>query len=208
MTGTMPSAPFRPPCATSSVTELLALASQGEPGAGNALFARLYPEIKRAARARLNQSGEHLGLNTTALVHESFLRMADSEGLQGASRGQFFSYVGRVLRSVVVDHVRAAMAEKRGGVDAAAMLTLSAADDQAAPTGGPQALIALEKALAQLQLLDAGLHELLEMITFAGTSTSEVAQLRGVSRRTVERDLAKARALLSELLGDNAPLFG
>ena len=107
-----------------------------------------------------------------------------------------------------VDHVRAAMAEKRGGGDAAAMLTLSAADDEAAPTGGPQALIALEKALAQLQLLDAGLHELLEMITFAGTSTSEVAQLRGVSRRTVERDLAKARALLSELLGDNAPLLG
>jgi RNA polymerase sigma factor (TIGR02999 family) len=190
-------------CAPSpSVTELLQQASSGEDGAANALFARLYPEIKRAARARLAQSGDRHGLNTTALVHESFLRMADSEGLQGASRGQFFSYVGRVLRSVVVDHVRAESADKRGGDVAGAMLTLSAADGVEAPISSAVELIALDRALVQMQQLDHGLYELLEMVSFAGTPLDEVARLRGVSRRTVERDLVKARALMSELLGD------
>ena len=187
-----------------SVTELLQRASAGDGGAANALFSQLYPEIKRAARARLAQSSDRHGLNTTALVHESFLRMADNEGLQGATRGQFFAYVGRVLRSVVVDHVRAESADKRGGSEAEALLTLSAAEGEAAPLSSAIDLIALERALAQLQQLDPGLYELLEMTSYAGTPLDEVARLRGVSRRTVERDLFKARALMSELLGDAA----
>jgi RNA polymerase sigma factor (TIGR02999 family) len=181
----------------------LASASQGEGGAVNALFERLYPEIKRAARARLAQASGVVGLNTTALVHESFLRMADSEGLQGHSRGQFFAYVGRVLRSVVVDHIRAAGADKRGG-DVGVLLTLSAAAEVVAPISSSVELIAIDRALLQMQQLDPGLYQLLEMIGFAGTPMAEVAQLRGVARRTVERDLIKARALLTELLGDSA----
>lgn len=186
-----------------SVTELLSHASQGEAGAVNALFERLYPEIKRSARARLAQASGVVGLNTTALVHESFLRMADSEGLNGNSRGQFFAYVGRVLRSVVVDHIRAAGADKRGG-DVGALLTLSAAAEVVAPISTAVELIAIDRALLQMQQLDPGLYELLEMIGFAGTPMAEVAQLRGVARRTVERDLIKARALMTELLGDSA----
>ncbi|MBT9494869.1 MAG: RNA polymerase subunit sigma [Paucibacter sp.] len=186
-----------------SVTELLASAGQGDGDAVNALFERLYPEIKRAARARLAQASGVLGLNTTALVHESFLRMADNEGLQGNSRGQFFAYVGRVLRSVVVDHIRAASADKRGG-DAGVLLTLSAAAEVVAPISSGVELIAIDRALLQMQQLDAGLYQLLEMIGFAGTPIVEVAALRGVARRTVERDLIKARALMTELLGDKA----
>lgn len=195
--------PPTPPASAPSVTELLASAAHGEAGAVNALFARLYPEIKRAARARLAQSSTLPGLNTTALVHESFLRMADVEGLQGASRGQFFAYVGRVLRSVVIDHVRAESASKRGGA-VGMLLTLSAAADVVAPLSSALELIAVERALRQLQQLDPGLYELLEMVGFAGTPLDEVAQLRGVARRTVERDLVKARALMAELLGDGA----
>lgn len=186
---------------TPSITELLASASVGATGASNALFSRLYPEIKRLARSRLAQSNGIVGLNTTALVHEGFLRMADIEGLQGASRGQFFAYVGRVLRSVVIDHVRAESADKRGG-EARVFLTLSAAADEPAPLSTAVDLIALDRALLRMQQLDSGLYELLEMLSFAGTPITEVAQLRGVSRRTVERDLVKARALMSELLGD------
>lgn len=189
-----------PSPAPPSVTELLACAARGEDGASNALFARLYPEIKRLAHSRLARSGELPGLNTTALVHEGFLRMADGEGLQDATRGQFFAYVGRVLRSVVIDHLRATGADKRGG-DAGALLTLSAAEDTPAPVTPAVELIAVDRALHQLQQMDAELYELLEMLTFAGTPPDEVARLRGVSRRTVERDLVKARALLTDLLG-------
>jgi len=184
-----------------SVTELLQASAQGNGAAADELFARLYPEIKRVARLRLRQSGGVAGLNTTALVHEGFLRMADSEGLQGATRGHFFSYVGRVLRSVVIDHARAGSASKRGG-DVQVVATLSAAEDQPAPSTEATDLIALDRALRRMQELDPPLYELLEMLAFAGTGIDEVSRLRGVSRRTVERDLVKARALLTELLGD------
>jgi len=184
-----------------SVTELLASSTGGDASAAGELYARLYPEIKRVARARLAQSGGLVGLNTTALVHEGFLRMAEVEGLQGPSRGQFFAYVGRVLRSVVIDFVRAESATKRGG-SAPFMLTLSAAADEPAVLTQATDLIALDRALRQIQVLDNALYELLEMLVFAGTSVNEVALLRGVSRRTVERDVIKARALLTELLGD------
>jgi RNA polymerase sigma factor (TIGR02999 family) len=183
-----------------TVTELLARSANQDAAASGALFERLYPEIKRVARGRLAQSGGVAGLNTTALVHEGFLRMADSEGLRGASRGQFFAYVGRVLRSVVVDHLRAASADKRGG--AGMLLTLSAAAEVPAVLSTPTDLIALDRALVQMQAIDPPLYELLEMVVFAGTGLDEVAELRGASRRTVERELVKARVLLTELLGD------
>lgn len=183
-----------------SVTELLAASSQGDAQALQQLYARLYPEIKRVARARLAQSSGLPGLDTTALVHEGFLRMAEREGLQGRSRGQFFAYVGQVLRSVVIDHLRAEGRDKRGGD--AAFVTLSAAEHVAAVQGDALDLLALDRALQRLASLDAGLYELLEMTAFAGLTIPEVAELRGSSPRTVNRELAKARALLQELLGE------
>ena len=76
---------------SSSITELLARSHQGQSEALQELFAKLYPEIKRVARSRLAHAGGVAGLNTTALVHEGFLRMAEQEGLRGSSRGQFFA---------------------------------------------------------------------------------------------------------------------
>jgi RNA polymerase sigma factor (TIGR02999 family) len=185
---------------TPAITELLAGTSRGDVAALQQLYAVLYPEIKRVARMRLAQSGHAAGLNTTALVHEGFLRMADQQGLQGDTRGQFFAYVGRVLRSVVIDHLRAEGRDKRGGD--AVMVTLSAAQDVAAIESSTVDLIGLDQALNRMREFDAGLYELVEMISFAGLSIAEVAALRGLSSRTVNRDLLKARALLQELLGD------
>ncbi len=185
---------------SSSITELLLQSQSGDAPALHALYARLYPEIKRVARARLASSGGLPGLNTTALVHEGFLRMAEQEGLQGPTRGQFFSYVGRVLRSVVIDHLRHEGRDKRGGEHI--MVTLSAADDVAAQLSAPADLLAVDRALRQMAELDAPLYELLEMLAFAGLTIAEVAELRGISSRTVNRDLIKARALLQALLGE------
>jgi len=185
---------------TPAITELLAGTSRGDPAALQQLYALLYPEIKRVARIRLAQSGHAAGLNTTALVHEGFLRMADQQGLQGDTRGQFFAYVGRVLRSVVIDHLRADGRDKRGGD--AVMVTLSAANDVAAVQSQAVDLIGLDQALARMRELDQGLYELIEMIGFAGLSIAEVATLRDLSTRSINRELLKARALLQELLGD------
>jgi RNA polymerase sigma factor (TIGR02999 family) len=182
------------------VTELLVSTSRGDPEALQQLYALLYPEIKRVARIRLAQSGHAAGLNTTALVHEGFLRMADQQGLQGETRGQFFAYVGRVLRSVVIDHLRGEGRDKRGGD--AVMVTLSAATDVAGAGSPAVDMIGLDRALTRMQTLDRALYELIEMVGFAGLTIAEVAELRGQSSRTVNRDLLKARALLQELLGD------
>ncbi len=182
------------------VTELLIGTAKGDPEALQRLYALLYPEIKRVARIRLAQSGYAAGLNTTALVHEGFLRMADQQGLQGETRGQFFAYVGRVLRSVVIDHLRGEGRDKRGGD--AVMVTLSAAGDVAADGTPAVDMIGLDRALTRMQGLDRGLYELIEMVGFTGLTIAEVAELRGQSTRTVNRELLKARALLQELLGD------
>ncbi len=183
-----------------SITQLLALSRDGSAGALSSLYAKLYPEIKRVARARLAQAGGVTGLNTTALVHEGFLRMADLEGLQGATRGQFFAYVGQVLRSVVIDHVRSEGRDKRGGDQI--QVTLSAAADVPAALPAAADLLAVDRALKRMIELDAGLYELIEMLAFAGLTIAEVAELRGVSSRTINRDLVKARALLATLLGE------
>jgi len=185
------------------VTELLIGTSRGDPAALQQLYALLYPEIKRVARIRLAQCGPNgraAGLDTTALVHEGFLRMADQQGLQGETRGQFFAYIGRVLRSVVIDHLRTEGRDKRGGD--AVMVTLSAAGDVAAVQSQAVDLIGLDQALARMQQLDKGLYELIEMVGFAGLSIAEVAAVRNLSTRSINRELLKARALLQELLGD------
>ncbi len=188
---------------TPAITELLIGTSRGDAAALQQLYAALYPDIKRVARVRLAQSGPGgrlAGLDTTALVHEGFLRMADQQGLQGDTRGQFFAYVGRVLRSVVIDHPRTEGRDKRGGD--AVLVTLSAADDVADVQSEAVDLIGLDQALDRMRELDQTLYELIEMVGFAGLTIAEVAALRGLSTRSINRDLLKARALLQELLGD------
>lgn len=189
----------------SSITELLIrsrdITGPAKADALQALYAQLYPEIKRVARARLAHAGGVTGLNTTALVHEGFLRMAEQEGLQGATRGQFFAYVGQVLRSVVIDHLRSEGRVKRGGEQL--MVTLSAAEDVPAGGGSAADLIAVDRALHRMAEIDPPLYELLEMLAFAGLTIAEVAELRGVSTRTINRDLIKARGLLQMLLGSD-----
>jgi RNA polymerase sigma factor (TIGR02999 family) len=188
----------------SSITELLVRSRDttgpAKANALQALYAQLYPEIKRVARARLAHAGGVTGLNTTALVHEGFLRMAEQQGLRGDTRGQFFAYVGQVLRSVVIDHLRSVGRVKRGGEQL--MVTLSAAADVPAGGGSAADLVAVDRALHRMAEIDPALYELLEMQAFAGLTIAEVAALRGVSSRTVNRDLIKARGLLQMLLGD------
>jgi RNA polymerase sigma factor (TIGR02999 family) len=174
------------------LTTLLTESARGDGAALQQLSARLLPEVKRVARLRLAQSGAAAGLNTTAVVHEGFVRMAEQQGLTGATRGQFFAHIGRMLRTVVIEQLR-------GGATAgdAARVTLSAGGRAAAEAVD---LIALDQALARLQRIDAGLYELLEMIGFAGLTITEAAELRGVASQQVNRDLLKAQALLQELI--------
>ena len=178
--------------------DLFQRAAGGDSAAMSTLYAELYPEIKRVARARLAQAGGVTGLNATALVHEGFMRMAERKGLQGETRVQFFAYVGKVLRSIVIDFVRARVAEKRGG--GATLMTLSHADS--APDGWLPAVdvVALDQALERLKAVDEGMYHTAELHFFCGMTIEETAESRGISTRTVNREITKARAMLAEWL--------
>lgn len=184
----------------SPVTQLLAEMRQGDEGATARLYSVLYPEIKRLARSRLYAAGGVTSLNTTALVNEGFLRMAEREGMAGESRAQFFAYVGKVLRSVVLDHLRSEGAEKRGGDHI--HVTLSQAESIAGT--GRDDWFLLDHALEQLKEIDAGLYELVELRYFVGMTVADIAALRNVSTRTVDRDWVKAKTLLEEMV-EQAP---
>lgn len=185
-----------------SPTLLVQRAASGDSDAMRALFSSLYPDIKRLARGKLAQAGGITGLNATALVHEGFMRMAEREGLQGQTRLQFFAYIGKVLRSIVIDFVRERDAEKRGA--GMTLLTMSHADGTLAPWMDVTDMVALDQALDQLQKLDLRLYQVIELHVFSGLSLQEVAQELGVTLRTVNRDLLKARALLSRTLRPEA----
>ena len=179
-------------------TELFQLAASGDARAVSLLYAELYPEIKRVARARLAQAGGVTGLNATALVHEGFMRMAEREGLNGDTRVQFFAYVGKVLRSIVIDFIRARDAEKRGG--GATLLTLSHADSATDDFLPAVDVIALDRALERLKAVDEGMYHTAELHFFCGMTIVETSETRGISTRTVNREITKARALLAEWL--------
>jgi RNA polymerase sigma factor (TIGR02999 family) len=181
---------------TNEVTQLLAELRDGDASASTRLYSLLYPEIKRLARSRLYAAGGVTSLNTTALVNEGFLRMAEREGIAGESRVQFFAYVGKVLRSVVLDFLRAESAEKRGGDQV--QVTLSQADSIAAT--GRDNWFLLDQALEQLKTIDYALYELVELRYFAGLTVADIAALRKVATRTVDRDWVKAKALLEEMV--------
>ncbi len=180
------------------IAQLLQEMRAGDASAAARLYALLYPEIKRLAHSRLYAVGGVTSLNTTGLVNEGFLRMVDRVGMTGESRAQFFAYVGKVLRSVVLDHLRAHQAEKRGGD--LVQVTLSQAESIA--VDGRDNWFLLDAALEQLRTLDLGLYELVELRYFAGLTVADIAKLLGVSTRTVDRDWVKAKAWLESLIQD------
>jgi RNA polymerase sigma factor (TIGR02999 family) len=162
------------------------------------VFATYYPELKKIARARLRGSGLQGHMQTTALVHDSYLKLATGPDVSFADRLQFFAYASRVLRSIVVDLVREQRALRRGG-DADIVTLDTAAGEGLAPSVDIEAV---NDALEDLAKLDPPLARLVEMRFFGGMTEEEIAGALGVSQRTVSREWQKARALLLTLIGD------
>jgi RNA polymerase sigma factor (TIGR02999 family) len=134
-------------------------------------------------------------LETTALVHESFLRLVSSAELELADRKHFFTYAAKTMRNIIIDFAREQLAQRRGG--GRELLRLDAALSGGLPaTEGDASLIAINDALSALEALDAPLAEVVEMRYFAGYSEAEIAELTGRSERTVRRQWEKARAFL------------
>jgi RNA polymerase sigma factor (TIGR02999 family) len=177
------------------LTHLLQLAAAGERGALDQVFTALYPDLRRIAHARLRSQGGVAHLDTTALVHESFLRLVDAAELVLADRKHFFTYAAKTMRNIIIDFAREHLAQRRGGGQAALQLD-TVLSDKLESQGNDEALIAVNDALLALEAVDPALAQVVEMRYFAGYSESEIAELTGSSERTVRRQWEKARAFL------------
>ena len=178
------------------VTELLRAANAGDQSASQRLFAVLYADLKRLAHASLSKQGRGAELDTTMLVHESFLRLAAHEGSTPADQRAFCAYVGRVMRSVIIDSVREQQALKRGGDQEIVALTTGV---EGPALDGAQ-LIAIDAGLNALEKLAPDLKNLVEMRYFGGLTLAQIGEVVGKPLRSVERDWQKARLLLRRLI--------
>jgi len=183
------------------LTQLLKLAAQGERGAFDRVFEALYPDLRRIAHARLRVQGGVAHLDTTALVHESFLRLVSVAELALADRKHFFTYAAKAMRNIIIDFAREHLADRRGGGAVALQLDTQVAHE-IDTADGESTLIAINDALLALESVDPALSQVVEMRYFAGYSEPEVAEMLGISERTVRRQWDKARMFLLETLKD------
>jgi RNA polymerase sigma factor (TIGR02999 family) len=183
----------------SDVSMLLNSARAGGAEAANRIFELLYGDLRSLAHAHLRRSGDQQLLNTTGLVHESYLRFLNSGGLKGEDRKHFLGYASTVMRSIVIDFVRSQHRDKRGG--GAQDVTLDTAVINSAVATSDDVL-KVHESLARLAELDERLAKIVEMRYFAGLTEEETAEALDIGLRTVQREWSKARLFLAADLSE------
>jgi RNA polymerase sigma factor (TIGR02999 family) len=181
------------------LTQLIRRAADGEPGSRDELYAAAYSELRKLARARLRGGGRNTVLDTTALVHESYLKFLGGGQLRAEDRRAFFAYASRVMRSVIIDSVRERQAERRGGDAERLTLSTQLLEDA---DGGNEDVLQVNEALDVLAQAEPRLAQVVEMRYFGGYTEAEIAEALELTERTVRRDWDKARLLLSSMLKD------
>lgn len=180
-----------------SLTDLIHRAEQGDEAARRSVFEATYDDLRGIARARLSKGGRGTFLDTTSLVHESYLRFSNAGRLRIEDRQHFLRYAGHVMRSVIVDFVRERLAQRRGGDALHVTLNTQIGDTT---REGESEILRVHEALDELAQYDPRMVHVIEMRYFAGMTETEIADALGVTDRTVRRDWEKARLLLAEAL--------
>ena len=179
------------------ITMLLQAVNSGDNHAVDRLVALLYDELRGLARSRMRRTGELTLLDTTALVHESYLRIQHAGTARFADRKHFLGYAAKAMRSIVIDIVRARQADRRGGMALHVTLDTGVGESVAVPQ---DEVLRVHEALDELADVDERLAKVVEMRYFAGLSEAEIADCLGLTERTVQRDWQKARLFLSMAL--------
>ena len=179
------------------LTVLLGRIQAGDTGARDALFSAAYLELHRLARARLRDGGRNTVLDTTSLVHESYLRFLHAGELRAEDRRAFFAYASQVMRSVIVNSIRERIAEKRGGDQRQLTLSTGLAANVA---DSEETVLRVHEALEDLEIAEPRLAQVAQMRYFGGYSEQEIAETLEVTERTVQRDWEKARLILAAAL--------
>jgi RNA polymerase sigma factor (TIGR02999 family) len=183
-----------------NISQLLREMSQGRRDALDHLLPLVYDELRRIAHGQLR--GERTGhtLNTTALVHETYLKLVKIDQVQWQDRVHFFAVAARVMRRVLIDYARATKREKRGG-DATRLPLVESMD---LPAARVDDLLLLEDVLTRLERLNERQCRVVECRCFAGMSVEQTATALGTSAATVKRDWALSRAWLNRELGEDS----
>jgi len=175
-----------------TIASLIAAAERGDRTAREALFTTLYAELHRLARRELSKPGAAVTLGATTLLHEAYLDIAGRGEASFPDRARFMGYAARVMRGLIIDHVRNRRAQKRGGLFEITSMDTKVAENVSAE---PE-LTAISDALDELAKTDEELAELVDLKFFCGLTFEEIAATRGVSVRTVQRQWEKARIYL------------
>lgn len=174
------------------VTALLSQFTQGNNEAGEKLFPLVYEELKRLARTYMRRERPDHTLQTTALVHEAYLRLVRQQAVNWQGRSHFFGIAAQVMRRILVDHARGHLRDKRGGGEQAVPI------DEALVFAPEQSLelMKLDEALERLTKLDPRQGKIVELRFFGGLTVEQTAELMGISPKTVKRDWSVAKAWL------------
>jgi RNA polymerase sigma factor (TIGR02999 family) len=178
------------------ITERLLALRQGDRDALNQLVPLVYERLHALAHARLSGRSPGQSLDTTALVHEAYLRLVDQSRAEWKDRAHFFAVAATAMRQIVVDRARRRRAAKRGGPQGAAALD----GEPPGAAARTEEILAVDEALTQLASLNERLVRMVELRFFAGLSIEETADVLGLDARTVNRDWRVARALLYRAL--------
>lgn len=168
-------------------------ASPGQTPIPEALFARVYQELRRIARGQRRAAGSPATLDTTALVHEVYLKLHAAPEATGVDRAHFLSLAARAMRQVLVDHARSRFRLKRGNG-----VAITGLDDASGAGSSPDMvdLVALDAVLNELAMIDPRAGQLVEWRVFGGLDIAEIARMQDLTERTVFRDWRRARAFL------------
>ncbi len=167
-------------------------ANRSPPGeVSEALFALVYQELRRMARSQRRVAGSPLTLDTTALVHEAYLKLHTIAQERSVDRAHFLSLAARAMRQILVDHARNRSRLKRGGG-----CVITALGDEPGSASDVVDLVALDSALSKLAQIDSRASQLVEWRIFSGLEFADIAKLQDLTERTVFRDWRRARAFL------------
>jgi RNA polymerase sigma-70 factor (ECF subfamily) len=181
-------------------TKVLQALSQGDASAADRLMPLVYDELRSLAKQYLRQQDPSHTLQATALVHEAFLKLCDKDGTDWRDRSHFFAVGARAMRSILVDHARGKARDKRGGgrqrlaLDENVMISSRCDED----------VLALDEALTKLAQLDQRQSQIVELRFFGGLTVQEVAEVLGISKRTIESEWTMIRAWLRRELSEDA----
>jgi RNA polymerase sigma-70 factor, ECF subfamily len=179
---------------TEPITSILVAYRHGQADAFDRLVSLVYPELRRIARRQLRPWRPGLSLDTSAVVHEAYLKLVDQTQVEWQDRGHFFAIAARAMRQVIIDYARKRSAQKRGGGN------VSLGDREVAIQAQAAELLELNELLGRLEAEDPRLLQIVECRFFAGYSEAETAKALGVSTRTVERDWLRARIWLKHAM--------